>query len=390
MVNYLFPNEPPGEVLWGIIIVLYPFMTCMVDGCAFVASVPYLFKNRKLRPITRLALLCSLSFAPFAFVPLLLDIGRPERAFHIMMTPRLSSPMAIFGFIFSFVIIVVGLTAWLTFRPDLVNRWKKSTGLWRYVYGALSLGVSEITPQAKRIDKKLSNLLEIIALPAAAILTGYVGFIFGTVPANPWWSSPLRPVVFIGAAASGGFAMVLTASLLWQRSRLPEKTVRSLGKCLTGSLIVVAALTVLEVVALAYPGGTAQNVLFSLFGKGGPLHQTFFYGQLLLGIACPVVLLGGALLFGCRGLCLRAAALISGVLGIAHTLFLLWNVVVGGQLFSKSLRGIIDYHPHWGGQKGVIATLVVLVLPVGLLVVYSFFVPVFKTEEKEVPVEAAS
>ena len=101
MEGYVFPNETPGHVLWGIIIVLYPFMTCMVDGCAFVASVPYLLKNRALKPVSRLALLCSLSFIPVAFVPLLLDIGNPFRAFHIMMTPGLRSPMAVFGFIFS-------------------------------------------------------------------------------------------------------------------------------------------------------------------------------------------------------------------------------------------------------------------------------------------------
>ena len=121
MEGYLFPNEPPGEVLWGIIIVLYPFMTCMVDGCAFIASVPFLFRNAAIKPVARLALLCSLSFIPFAFVPLLLDIGRPERAFHIMMTPGLRSPMAIFGFIFSAVVVLVALEAWLTFRPDLVE-----------------------------------------------------------------------------------------------------------------------------------------------------------------------------------------------------------------------------------------------------------------------------
>ena len=36
-----------------------------------------------------------------------------------------------------------------------------------------------------------------IGIPSAFLLHGYVGFIFGSVKANPWWSSPLMPVVFM-------------------------------------------------------------------------------------------------------------------------------------------------------------------------------------------------
>jgi Ni/Fe-hydrogenase subunit HybB-like protein len=358
-------------------------MTCMVDGCAFLASVPYLFRNERLRPVSRLALLCSLSFIPLAFVPLLLDIGQPLRAFHIMMTPGLRSPMAVFGFIFSVVAVLVGLEAWLTFRPDLVRRWERGRGPVRWLFAVLSLGVRPVTPESRRADEKLIKALEILALPAAIILTGYVGFIFGTVPANPWWSSPLRPLVFLAAAAAGGFGLVTAAGIVLRPVSLPDETVRSLATWLLGSLIAVAVLCGLEVISILYPGGTAQEVVGKLFGKGGPLWGTFFIGQLLVGVGGPLVLLGGAFLLRLRGVLLKFCALLSGILGLAHVALLLWNVVVGGQLVSKSLRGMIDYEPHAGGTKGVIATIVVACLPAVLFAVYSLLVPVFKRDEEE-------
>jgi len=392
MEGYVFPNETPGHVLWGIIIVLYPFMTCMVDGCAFVASVPYLLKNRHLKPVSRLALLCSLSFIPVAFVPLLLDIGNPFRAFHIMMTPGLRSPMAVFGFIFSAVVVLVGLEAWLTFRADLVRRWERARGPFKWLFALLSLGIKDVSPEARRVDEKVIKALEILALPAAVILTGYVGFIFGTVPANPWWSSPLRPLVFLAAAATGGFGLVLVGAVGLRPFRTPDETVRALGKYLLASLVCVASLAILEIVSILYPGGNAMQVVSELFGRGGPLFKTFFEGQLLLGVVLPVVLLGGALLLRLKGLLLKVAALLAGGLGLAHVFILLWNVVIGGQLVSKSLRGSILYEVPIGGQKGLVATVAVALLPLVLFTVYSFFVPVFESDgdEEEIATEADS
>ena len=43
-----------------------------------------------------------------------------------------------------------------------------------------------------------------IGIPSAFLLHGYVGFIFGSIKANPWWSSPLMPIVFLFSAMVSG------------------------------------------------------------------------------------------------------------------------------------------------------------------------------------------
>jgi len=100
--NYIFPNE--FHITWTVMIVLYPYITGMVAGAFIVSSFYHVFNMEKLKTVARFALVSSLAFLLFATVPLLNHLGRPERAFYIMMTPNFSSAMSGFGFIYSFYI----------------------------------------------------------------------------------------------------------------------------------------------------------------------------------------------------------------------------------------------------------------------------------------------
>jgi len=44
-----------------------------------------------------------------------------------------------------------------------------------------------------------------------------------------------------------------------------------------------------------------------------------------------------------------------------------WNVVIGGQLFSKSFRGLTAYKMTLGGMEGLLASLGFLILPFVIL-----------------------
>jgi predicted membrane protein len=58
-----------------------------------------------------------------------------------------------------------------------------------------------------------------------------------------------------------------------------------------------------------------------------------------------------------------------------------WNVVIGGQLFSKSLRGFTTYKLELIGQEGLFMSLVLLVLPFIILwIMVKLFMPENLTE----------
>ena len=53
--NYVFPNDL--HVHWSMMIVLYPYITGLVDGAFIIAALYYLFDIKTLKPVARFSLL---------------------------------------------------------------------------------------------------------------------------------------------------------------------------------------------------------------------------------------------------------------------------------------------------------------------------------------------
>ncbi len=215
--GYVYPNE---GVEWGLMIVMYPYITGIVAGAFIVSSLYYAYENKTLAPVAKLSLLVSLAFLCFATTPLLLHLGHPEYAFSIMIRPNLLSAMSVFGFIYSFYMGLLLLEIWFIYRPVIVDLSRNaSTAVGRLFYSVIALGVREIPEPARRIDERIIALLAGAGIPAACILTGYVGFIFGAIKANPVWSSPLTPVVFLMSAVISGIAALILIYFVVARLR---------------------------------------------------------------------------------------------------------------------------------------------------------------------------
>src|SRR5437868_8419922 len=216
--GFMYPNEI--ELQWSVLIVLYPFLTGLVAGAFILASLERVFQVEAVKPTYRLALLTALSFLLVAPLPLQLHLGHPERSYEMYLTPHRSSAMAMFGFVYLwYLMAVLLLEIWLDYRRDIVLKSKTSTGIVRVVYRFLTFGSDNISERALRIDDRLGYFITLIGIPSAFLLHGYAGFIFGSVKANPWWSTPLMPIVFIFSAMVSGIAVVLLIYMLtsWLR-----------------------------------------------------------------------------------------------------------------------------------------------------------------------------
>ena len=62
-----------------------------------------------------------------------------------------------------------------------------------------------------------------------------------------------------------------------------------------------------------------------------------------------------------------------------------WNVVIGGQLMSKSHRGYTEFHPEWLDKEGIVAVLIVMCLPLILLFILGKIFPFWMEDEEEIP-----
>src|SRR5665648_230138 len=216
--GYIFPNEI--DLQWGILIVVYPFITGLVAGAFILASLERVFKVKILKPTYQIALLTALSFLLVATLPLISHLSQPGRAYEIMITPHSTSAMAIFGFVYLwYLTVVLLLEIWFDYRRDIVLWSREKKGIVKWIYKFLTLGVTDLSPNALKWDEKLGYIVTVIGVPSAFLLHGYVGFIFGSIKANPWWSTVLMPVIFIFSAMVSGIALVFLVYMIvsWLR-----------------------------------------------------------------------------------------------------------------------------------------------------------------------------
>ncbi|NOY40946.1 MAG: polysulfide reductase NrfD [Planctomycetes bacterium] len=378
--SFVFPNDP--HVPWSIMIVLYPYITGLVAGAFVVSALYHVFHQEVLKPVASLALVTALCFCAFATLPLLLHLHHPERAFYIMFMPSFTSAMSGFGFIYNFYILLLLVEVWLVFRPTIVERASTHSGISGVIYRVLALGVREISDRSRALDQWLIRALAIIGIPAACVLHGYVGFLFGAVKANPWWSTALMPVIFLVSAIVSGIAALILLYLFfsWRRGVKPDADcVRSLSRYLWGSLIVAFSLEMLELIHMAYESSAEWHVLSTLLTE----HLAFSYGvvQVLIGSVVPFFLLMIATRPKLPPWMMNALSGLAGILLLVQVFAMRWNVVVGGQIFSKSFRGFVEFPLHWGGREGLVAAGIILVLPLVALWGASKLLPLWQTSE---------
>ncbi|MBK6404682.1 MAG: polysulfide reductase NrfD [Holophagales bacterium] len=136
---------------------------------------------------------------------------RPPRAL-VLHVPHAApaSAMAMFGFVYLwYLMAVLLLEIWLDYRAEIVQTARESTGLKRLLYRAMALWSDDLSEESRRLDDRVGRFITMIGIPSAFLLHGYVGFIFGSIKANPWWSTPLMPIVFLFSAIVSGIALVL-------------------------------------------------------------------------------------------------------------------------------------------------------------------------------------
>jgi Ni/Fe-hydrogenase subunit HybB-like protein len=384
--GYIYPNEV--ELQWGLLVVVYPYITGLVAGAFILASLERVFNVKEVEPTYRLSLLTALAFLLIAPLPLLLHLGHPERSFEIFLTPNMHSAMAMFGFVYAwYLTVVLLLEIWFDYRKDLVLWARNERGLRKWIHLILTLGATDLSEKAVEFDHKAVRFITIIGIPSAFLLHGYVGFIFGSVKANPWWSSVLIPVVFLFSAIVSGIALVLIIYLLTGlvRRSLEMACLDKLATFLFYALIVDFSLEVLDFIHRLYEAEESIKILSTLISTR--LFLSLVVLQALAGTVLPLICFAlVSPVFGSRALVrlpdemrrllyLASATLIQ--IGIFSTR---WNVVIGGQLFSKSLRGLTVYKMDLMGLEGFFVSVLLLAAPFVLLYIFVKILPPWKEE----------
>ena len=403
---FVYPNE---YIYWSIQIVMYPFMTGLVAGAFVLSSLYHVFGVKQLKEIARFSLVFSFALLPVAMLPLLLHLMQPLRGIEVMLTPHFTSAIAAFGIVFSTYGMIVAAEIWFVYRRFFVEtalalraqttRSRVNTLRLR-LYSLLTLGAWDISAPALHLDEKAVKILASIGIPVACFLHGYAGFIFGSVKANALWMTPLMPVIFICSAIVSGIALCILTyvvsmelrKLLYARRRHLHPGVPSheelksaetsvvLMTCnyLVMFLILAISLELLDLIFRTYTAVKSWDILRAV------IYEKDFFKIFVLqygfGNLVPFLLLLWP------GLTIRRAILAT-VLVLVGVFMMRWNVVIGGQAFSASFSGFMEYHlpiiPHnlETFKEGFFGALLVIVTPFLLFFGLAKILPVFEIQE---------
>jgi len=379
--GFMYPNET--ELQWSILIVLYPFITGLVAGAFILASLERVFKVEAVKPTYRLALLTALSFLLVAPLPLQLHLGHPERSFEMYLTPHTSSAMAMFGFVYLwYLTVVLLLEIWLDYRVEIVHLSKHSTGPLRLVYKALTLGSDNVSEGARRIDDRVGYTITVIGIPSAFMLHGYVGFIFGSIKANPWWSTPLMPVVFLFSAMVSGIAAVMLlymAAMKVKGLRIDMRCVDTIAKYLFYTFVIDFTLEMLDLIHRTYEADESFRSLNFM------VHTRLWASHVLLqigaGTVVPLALLAATQLRRFSEAARKVIYVCAGSLTLIGIFAMRWNVVIGGQLFSKSFLGYTTYKMDLVTREGLLPAILLMLLPFAIFFVLIKLLPPWQHSE---------
>ncbi len=381
---FTYPNE---FITWSIQIVMYPYMTGLVAGAFVLSSLYHVFGQEDLKDLAKFALVFSFALLLVAPMPLMFHLQHPLRGMEVFFTPHFTSAISAFGIVFFTYSMVVSTEIWFVYRKffveqalslkgkeGLVNRFK-----W-LIYTALTLGAYDISEEALHKDERAVKILAAIGIPVACFLHGYAGFIFGSVKANALWMTPLMPVIFIMSAIVSGIALCMLTYIVimeWKKFRIKrarkpwEVTAEEVGgveldlmrktsKYLIGFLIAAITLELLDLVFRGYTAVKSWDILRSVIYERD--FFKIFILQYTFGDLIPFIML----LMPRPTVRRLVVALVLVLFGV---FMMRWNVVIGGQAFSLTFAGYMDYHipiiPHniETFKEGVMGALVIGIMP---------------------------
>jgi formate-dependent nitrite reductase membrane component NrfD len=332
----LFVADPD----WRLWIVLYFFLGGIAAGAYTLAALLEWFGTENDATVARVAHWVAFPLVAVCLVLLVIDLGRPERFWHMILKSEVTKQAFAEGFPFS-------AAGWrLAFHAPIFKPWSPmSAGSWGLSVFAGCAFVSFLVAVRPgwRVSRWLNrpwvtHPVRAVGLLAALYVGSYTGSLL-SASNQPVWSNTtwLAPLFLASSVSTGLAAMILLAR--WKQVGTPESRHK-----LEGADLWTAGLEFAVFVAfLLSLGALLEPMLFTVTGN------LLVFGTLLVGLAAPLVI---HKVYGTRGWSQAATA----VCVLVGGLFLRTGVVtVNAELLARGPavnRGISPELTRHVGQLG--------------------------------------
>ena len=307
-----------NPMMWGLYITLFMYFVGLSAGGLIVASAGRLFGATRLKPIVRIAVLEATVAVMIAALLLLPDIGRPDRAWHLLRYAHVTSPLIWDLTIVTIYFAISATYVWVYTRADLAQRGSR-----------LALGTGNSLADAQR-DERMKGVLAAVGLPAAILLHSITAWIFGLQIARGFWYSAIMAPLFIASALVSGTGLMIILALIVRRTgriSFKDGLISYPGGMLAVFVAVEGFLVFSEMLTGAYPGAgfEADPVRRLLTGR----YAGFFWFEVIVGLVIPFVLLAvPRLRADVRWVAAASALVVAGIL--IHRV----NIVLNGLSYA--------------------------------------------------------
>lgn len=281
--------------MWGVYITNFVFFIGVSHVGALMSAILRITGAEWRRPITRMAE--AITFASLlmgALMPLV-DMGRPDRIFNLLLHGRLQSP--ILWDMLSITTYLTGSTLFLyvPMIPDIAllrDRYAAGPTWRRRVYTALALRWRGTDEQRHHLGS-IMGVLAVLIIPIAISVHTVVSWIMGMTLRGGWNSTIFGPYFVFGALFSGAAAVVTAmAAFRWAyhlEDYITEAHFRRMGYLVIALGLIYAYFTLNEYLVPTYKLAAAERgYLAAVFtGQFAPL---FWFTQ-IGGLVVPILLL---------------------------------------------------------------------------------------------------
>ena len=247
-----------NTVTWGLYIVVFMFLVGISAGGLIVVAGSELIGSHRLESLNVLAVIVSGTAIAAAAVSIIPDLGRPEMAWQMIVSPQPMSPLVWDMAVITIYLAIAAIDLWILTRP-----WPM--------------------PRALRV-------MAMVSLPVAVLVHSITAWIFGFLVARPFWNTAILAPLFISSALVSGTALVLVIAWIVHRVTAwepPPHVFGDLGRLLAWFVAVDFFLLSAELIT-AYTSQTDYHLAplhMLLTGRLAPV----FWSQILLGVLVPFV-----------------------------------------------------------------------------------------------------
>ena len=260
---------------WGLYIADFVFLIAVSLVGSLITAILKLSDVKWVTPLTRISEIIAVAALISALLIIVVDMGRPDRLWHIFVFGRLQSPIIWDILVVNTYLVLSLLLLYLPLIPDiaLLRRHMGHKPKWQQkMYQILSLGWQGTDEQFRILSLSL-NALMVIIIPVALSIHTVTSWLFASTLRPGWDSTIFGPYFVAGAFMVGAAAVIVTMYIIREaykfKDYITDQHFNLMGKLLVLTSLIYLYFNLNEFLVPAYKmkSGERAHILDLLVGN---------------------------------------------------------------------------------------------------------------------------